>query len=210
LTNGGKSTRIKPQVFRAPSAFVRTKLGCDKPTKHAAGPRKQNFRFEQRFRNETAREFSLRHCIRSHPTLSSARVSEYVFLPAQGPAKGNATMPDHRTEQGLALRGGLKAVSGIEGRGQPKIGVDEFMSVVERFGLSEDALGGIRKIAEAHDWGGGPFLANYYSGLAESKVQAFERRGREIFGSAYALGVIRGRQPCTVLSSPPGSVRAGK
>lgn len=101
-------------------------------------------------------------------------------------------MSDQRTEQGLALQGGMKAVSGVEGQGKPKIGVDELMSVVERFGLSEVAVAGIRKIAEADSWGGGPFLANYYSGLAESKVRAFERCGRELFGSAYALGVNSG------------------
>ncbi|MBT3375928.1 MAG: aminotransferase class V-fold PLP-dependent enzyme [Lentisphaerae bacterium] len=101
-------------------------------------------------------------------------------------------MSEQRTEQRLALQGGLKAVSGVEGHGKPKIGVDELMAVVERFGLSSDAMAGIRDIAEADTWGGGPFLANYYSGLDESKVQAFERCGREIFGSTYALGTNSG------------------
>lgn len=98
---------------------------------------------------------------------------------------------EHRTQQ-LALQGGMKAVSSIEGKGRPKIGVGEFMSVCERFGLSKSALRSIRRVAEAEDWGSGPFLANYYSGLAESKVEAFERTARELFGSPYAIGVSSG------------------
>ena len=99
---------------------------------------------------------------------------------------------DTRQEQKLALRGGLKAVSQIEGQGEPKIGIEEFMSVVDRFGLSEEARDEIRAIAEEEDWGEGPFLANYYSGLAESKVQAFERTACELFGSQHAIGTNSG------------------
>ena len=36
----------------------------------------------------------------------------------------------------LALNGGPKAVPQIVGRPQPKIGVDEFMSIAQRFGFS--------------------------------------------------------------------------
>ena len=81
------------------------------------------------------------------------------------------TMNDERKVQQLALQGGMKAVSAIEGKGEPKIGIDEFMSLAERFGLSETALATIRGTLEQEDWGSGPFLANYYSGLPESKVQ---------------------------------------
>src|SRR5512146_2042547 len=99
-------------------------------------------------------------------------------------------MPEQ--EQRLALQGGVRAVSAIEGRGKPKIGPEEFMSVAERFGLSAGALEKIRAIVEAEDWGDGPFLANYYSGLPETKVQAFERAAREVFGARYAVGVSSG------------------
>ena len=42
------------------------------------------------------------------------------------------------------------------------------------------------------DWGEGPFLANYYSPLPETKVRAYERVAREVFGVKYALGVSSG------------------
>ncbi|MGQ9731718.1 MAG: hypothetical protein ACUVX8_10655, partial [Candidatus Zipacnadales bacterium] len=101
-------------------------------------------------------------------------------------------MPKTRAEQQLALQGGMKAVTRIEGQGQPKIGVDEFMSVAERFGFSKATLERIRAAAEAEDFGQGPFLANYYSNLPETKVQAFERIARETFGVKYAIGVTSG------------------
>ena len=101
-------------------------------------------------------------------------------------------MTQRRDVQRRALQGSMKAVSRIEARGEPKIGVDEFVSVCERFGFSKPALKKLRAIAEAEDWGEGPFLAQYYSGLAESKVQAFERTARDVFGAKYALGVSSG------------------
>ena len=102
-------------------------------------------------------------------------------------------MSKQTLEQQLALQGGMKAVSGIEGKGKPKIGMAEFMSVAQRFGFSPDALRRIREAVSEADMGeGGPFLANYYSGLKETKVQAFERGARETFGVKYALAVSSG------------------
>lgn len=101
-------------------------------------------------------------------------------------------MKKEYTQQKLALQGGLKAVGSIGGRGKPKIGVDEFMAVAERFGFSKHALKGIREAVKSEDLGSGAFLANYYSGLKESKVQAFERVAREMFNSKYAIGVSSG------------------
>ena len=92
----------------------------------------------------------------------------------------------------LALQGGLKAVTSIEGRGRPKIGVEEFMSIAERFGLSVPTRRKIRALLRGEQVGEGPFLANYYSGLKESKVQAYERVAREVFGTGYAIGVSSG------------------
>jgi len=97
-----------------------------------------------------------------------------------------------RARQKLALQGGLKAVSSIEGKGRPKIGVEEFMAVAERFGFSSTALGRIREIVEQEDMGGGPFLANYYADLPETRVQLYERIARETFGMKYAIGVSSG------------------
>jgi len=101
-------------------------------------------------------------------------------------------MSDERARQRLALQGGMKAVSTVHGEGEPKIGVEEFMSVAERFGFSADALSRIRGAVEVEDVGAGPFLANYYSDLPETKVQAFERVVRETFGVKYAMGVTSG------------------
>jgi dTDP-4-amino-4,6-dideoxygalactose transaminase len=102
-------------------------------------------------------------------------------------------MSNQKRDQQLALQGGMKAVSGIEGKGKPKIGMAEFMSVAERFGFSRDALRRIREaVSEADLPAGGPFLANYYSGLKETRVQAFERVARETFGVKYAMAVSSG------------------
>jgi len=101
-------------------------------------------------------------------------------------------MRANRKQQRLALQGGMKAVTKIEGRGKPKIGVPEFLSVAERFGLSPRARRKIRAVLQEEDLGSGPFLANYYSGLKETKVQAFERAAREIFGVKHAIGVSSG------------------
>jgi len=94
--------------------------------------------------------------------------------------------------QKLALQGGMKAVSRIEGKGKPKIGADEFLSVAERFGFSRATLRKIREAVSEEDLGGGPFLANYYSDLKETKVKAVERIARETFGVRYAIGVSSG------------------
>ncbi|HUU59135.1 MAG TPA: DegT/DnrJ/EryC1/StrS family aminotransferase [Phycisphaerae bacterium] len=101
-------------------------------------------------------------------------------------------MRSNRKQQRLALQGGMKAVTAIEGRGKPKIGVAEFLSVAERFGLSPQARRKIRAVLQEEDLGAGPFLANYYSGLKETKVQAFERAAREVFGVKHAIGVSSG------------------
>lgn len=92
----------------------------------------------------------------------------------------------------LALQGGLKSVGAIEGKGEPKIGVEEFMSIAERFGFDKDTCASIEKIVRRSDWGTGPFLANYYSGLKESKVQAYERTAKKIFGVKHSIGVSSG------------------
>ena len=97
-----------------------------------------------------------------------------------------------RKQQQLALQGGMKAVTTIEGRGKPKIGVDEFMSLAERFGISPTTRKRIRTLLTDREIGEGPFLANYYSGLKESKVEAYERGARKVFGAKYAIGTSSG------------------
>jgi 8-amino-3,8-dideoxy-alpha-D-manno-octulosonate transaminase len=99
-------------------------------------------------------------------------------------------MGDNRKEQALALHGSQQAVTRIEGKGRPKIGVEEFLSVADRFGVSRKGLADIKKIVERENLD--PMLANYYSGLKESKVEAFQREARKFFGVKYALGVSSG------------------
>ena len=99
---------------------------------------------------------------------------------------------NEREMQRLALEGGMRAVTQIEGKGQPKIGIEEFMSVAERFGFEAGTLEKIRDAVLAEDIGTGPFLANYYAKLDETKVQAVERRARELFDVPYAIGVSSG------------------
>ena len=64
--------------------------------------------------------------------------------------------------------------------------------MAERFGLSARARRKIRAVLAEEDIGEGPFLANYYAPLKETKVQAFERAAREIFGVRYAMGTSSG------------------
>lgn len=101
-------------------------------------------------------------------------------------------MSKSRTDQQIALQGSMRAVTQISAKGEPKIGVDEFMALCRRFGFSQKTLARVRAVVSAEDWGEGPFLANYYSGLEESCVQAFERTARETFGAPYAIGTSSG------------------
>jgi 8-amino-3,8-dideoxy-alpha-D-manno-octulosonate transaminase len=99
---------------------------------------------------------------------------------------------DKRQQEKLALEGGLKAVTSIEGKGQPKIGVDEFMAVAERFGFSESVLGKIRKAVESGDVGEGAYLANYYAGLKQTKNEEYAALARKLFGVGYAIPMSSG------------------
>jgi len=101
-------------------------------------------------------------------------------------------MASTRKQQLKALQSNLKAVTSLGGRGRPKIGEEEFMAVVERFGLSKSALAKIREAVAGEDWGAGPFLGNYYSGLKRTKVEEYEQVARKVFGVKYALGLSSG------------------
>ena len=94
--------------------------------------------------------------------------------------------------QTLALQAALKVTTQLSGRGAPKIGVEEFLSLAERFGISAEARRKIKGILAKEKTWDGPFLANYFSGLKETKVQAFEKAAREIFGVKYAIAVSSG------------------
>lgn len=101
-------------------------------------------------------------------------------------------MSNERLQQKLALEGGLKAVTTIEGKGKPKIGKDELMAIVERFALPPEAVERVRNALTDEDFAGGPYLANYYTNLKESANQAFARVARKVFGVDYALPTSSG------------------
>lgn len=93
----------------------------------------------------------------------------------------------------LALHGGPKAVERIEGRPQPKIGVEEFMSIVERFGFPDTVQEEIRAVISDSDLGPGPTLSRYATAYpTATKGEAFEQRARALFGVPYALSVSSG------------------
>ena len=98
-----------------------------------------------------------------------------------------------KTDQALALHGGPPAFPGMVGRPQPKIGVEEFMSLAERFGFSQATLDRIHQAVTDEEWGNGPNLARYATAHPpQTKGVAFEALARERFGVKYALGVSSG------------------
>lgn len=96
-------------------------------------------------------------------------------------------------ENPLALHGGPQAFPGMTGQPQPKIGIDEFMSIAERFGFAPAALERIRGAITTEDLGSGPNLAKYATAQPpQTKGAAYEALAREKFGVKYALGVSSG------------------
>ena len=89
----------------------------------------------------------------------------------------------------LALDGGPKAYPGMQGKKEPKIGMDEFLAIAERFGLSAEAVKRIRAaVSNADLQDGEANLARYY--CPNPKLPAgpkFEALARKKFGVKYAL-----------------------
>ncbi len=92
----------------------------------------------------------------------------------------------------LAIEGGPKAVAQFEGQPRPRHGIDEFLSIAERFGFSEAARARMREVISEDDLTPELTLAHYGSGLPQTKVDTFEEQARKIFGIEYALGVTSG------------------
>ena len=102
-------------------------------------------------------------------------------------------MIETKPDTALALHGGSPAFPGMVGQPQPKIGVEEFMSLAERFGFSAATLDRIHQAVLDEDWSGGPNLARYATAHPpQTKGAAFEALAREKFGVNYALGVSSG------------------
>jgi dTDP-4-amino-4,6-dideoxygalactose transaminase len=94
----------------------------------------------------------------------------------------------------LAINGGPKAVARKTGKPQPKIGIEEFYSVAERFGFKPAALKRLRgAVTDADFIGNGPNLARYASAFPpDTKSDEFEALARTKFGVRYALAVNSG------------------
>jgi len=103
-------------------------------------------------------------------------------------------MVQGREAASLAVYGGPQAFPKRRGQAHPKIGLEEFMSVAERFGFAPAALERIRAaITEEDLTGGGPFLGRYYAPEpTRTTGPAFEARARALFGAPYALSVSSG------------------
>lgn len=100
-------------------------------------------------------------------------------------ARGGATA--------LAVDGGPKAFPKRSGHRRPKIGIEEFLSVAERFGFSSSALERIRRAIGPDDLGDGPTLSRFATAQPPAtKGEELERTAREIFGVPYALTVSSG------------------
>lgn len=94
----------------------------------------------------------------------------------------------------LAINGGCPAVEAFEGKGEPKIGVEEFLALARRFGFKPDAIERIAKTVSNDDLeGGGPNFAKYSSAIPKpASGFQFEAKARELFNSPYALGFSSG------------------
>ena len=118
-----------------------------------------------------------------------------VILPMMGNPRGEGEniLSNQVNNSQLALHGGPKAVQHIEGKAEPKIGVDEFMAIAERFGFPGTVQEEIRAVISNKDLGPGPNLARYATSYPPApKGKEFEKLARETFGSQFALGVSSG------------------
>jgi 8-amino-3,8-dideoxy-alpha-D-manno-octulosonate transaminase len=81
----------------------------------------------------------------------------------------------------------------MQGKRKPKIGVDEFMALAERFGFPQATLQQIRALISDELLGRGPTLSRFATAHpAPGAGEVFERIAREIFGVKYAIGVSSG------------------
>ncbi|HPS53291.1 MAG TPA: aminotransferase class V-fold PLP-dependent enzyme [Phycisphaerae bacterium] len=91
----------------------------------------------------------------------------------------------------LAINGGEKAVPGYEGINHPKIGIEEFMELVDTWGYSVNVKNEIRRLVETERDIPEPHLARYYH-PKQSKVALLEEYAKNFFGTKHALAVNSG------------------
>jgi 8-amino-3,8-dideoxy-alpha-D-manno-octulosonate transaminase len=104
-------------------------------------------------------------------------------------AKNEQSKPEQ-----LAINGGAPAISGFEGVAQPKIGVQEFVAIAQRFGFSKAAVERIAQAVSNDDLpDGGPNFGAYLTSFpAPSANIQFTQKAREMFDSPFALGTSSG------------------
>jgi len=96
--------------------------------------------------------------------------------------------------QTLALHGGPKALAEMTGRAEPKIGVEEFLSIARRFGFNDAALDRIAHAISNDDLPeGGPTLSRYATANPKPAFgELYEAKARALFGVAHAMPVSSG------------------
>lgn len=114
-------------------------------------------------------------------------------------------------EANLAINGGPKAFETRVGVPQPKIGVEEFLSIAERFGFKPEVLARLRDSLRDEDLlGNGPNLARWACPYPEeTKGPQFEALACEKFGVKHALAVSSGTGALHAAFVAAGA-RAGK
>jgi len=81
----------------------------------------------------------------------------------------------------------------FEGKPRPKIGIEEFLSIAERFGFSQQGMKRLRAAVREADLGRGPNLARWAQAYPpKTKCDALERLARKKFGVKFARGVSSG------------------
>jgi len=93
----------------------------------------------------------------------------------------------------LAIEGGPKAFPEMKGKRKPKIGVEEFMSLAERFGFPPETLEKIRSVISDEELGRGPTLSRFLTAHPKpSKGEVLAQLAQKIFGVKHALTVSSG------------------
>ncbi len=95
----------------------------------------------------------------------------------------------------------------MAGQAQPKIGIEEFISISQRFGYSAEAIERICSVIDLTDLGVGPTLCKYATSYPyNTKGAAYEAAARVKFGVDYALGVSSGTAAlhCAIIAAGEG------
>lgn len=95
-----------------------------------------------------------------------------------------------RSAEALAINGGAKAVTSLECKDVPKIGIEEFIELADTFGFSEEAKAAIRAVIEKENVPS-PMLSRYYN-PRPSKVKMLEELAMQLFDVPYVLAVNSG------------------